>query len=54
MGEHKELQTLPRTNIFGKDLDARSHVFNTLYVLLSPPEAIFSENWSCTVIGGWC
>jgi hypothetical protein len=49
--EREEQWTLPRRNIFGKDLDARSHVFNTLHVLLSPPEALFSGKWSCTVMG---
>jgi hypothetical protein len=52
--EHEEGSTLPRRSLFGKDLDARSRVFNTLHVLLSPPKALFSGKWSCAVIGGWC
>jgi hypothetical protein len=44
--EHEELPTLPRRSIFGKDIDARSRVFNALQVLVSPTEALFSGKWS--------
>jgi hypothetical protein len=30
MREHKELETLPRRSIFGKDIEERSRVFNAL------------------------
>jgi hypothetical protein len=39
--EPKELHTLPRRSIFGKDIDASPRVFKVLYVLLFPTEALF-------------
>ena len=49
---HEEQPTLPRRRVFGKDSDARVRVFNTLYILLFPTEALFSGKLSCTVIAG--
>jgi hypothetical protein len=46
MREHKELETLPRRGIFGKDIDERSRVFNALQVLVSPTEVLFSGKLS--------
>jgi hypothetical protein len=48
--EYEELPTLPRICLFGKDIDAISHVFKALQVLLSPTEALFSGKLSCTSI----
>ena len=52
--EYKELSTLPRRSLFGKDIDARSRVFNVLHVLLFLTEALFSGKLSCTAIGRRC
>jgi hypothetical protein len=51
---HEEQHTLPRRSIFGKDIDARSRVFNALQVLVSPTEALFSGKWACPTITGRC
>jgi hypothetical protein len=50
--EHRELHTLPRRSIFGKDVDERARVFNALHVLFSPAEGLFSGKLSCTPIAG--
>jgi hypothetical protein len=42
MREHKELSTLPRRSVFGKDSDEIPHFFNGLLALSSPTEALFS------------
>jgi hypothetical protein len=50
--EHEEYPTLPKRSIFGKDIDARSSIFNVLQVLFSPTEVFFSGKLSCRAIAG--
>jgi len=41
MREHKELQTLSRRSLFGKDTDKRFRLFKDLRTLLFPIEPSF-------------
>jgi hypothetical protein len=50
--EYEEQPTLPRRSIFGKDIDERARIFNTLHVLVSPPEGLFSGKLLGTAIAG--
>jgi hypothetical protein len=42
VGEHEEQHTLPRTGVFGKDVDERQRLFKSLRAMSSPVEILFS------------